>query len=146
MSRAAWLRTPLLLLLAALALAGADAERCGPGADPAASRPGTSLAAMLHGAADGGLLAAPAYPTRLVLAPAAAPVLDTRPEGDDPLDGSLSGTHLRPAGSPGHGGLRTAAAEAAAARRTRLAFAHDLALARGGSLSSFGTSLPPPRA
>ncbi|MBV9773887.1 MAG: hypothetical protein JO040_08050 [Gemmatimonadetes bacterium] len=133
--RHAWLRSPLTLLLAALALAGAWGV--GSGAEPARARLGsvaaTSVLAreghegardFLHSAAVAGHLLARDEPLRLRPVPPGLRSASPLPFRRLPLSSD--------------------APRVAAVRRARLGFAARLAAARDGTLSSCSTGLPPP--
>jgi hypothetical protein len=137
--RTTGIRTPLLLLLAVLALAGTAGEW--QRVWQAAPRP----AADGDGAAQAGRIGGAGVPEQPALlgggAAAITHALRDAGDGPQPRRDRPQPPHpyltQRTEDGPTVIGLRVAA-------RTRLGFAHDVALRSSGAYSAFGTTLPPP--
>jgi len=133
------IRTPLLLILAALAHAGAADDRSGSWRDTV----GRGESSVQPATVGFEIVAMREFPTPLGVSLAASHEIDAPVQGNRPPRGSFriplpySAGTLQLQIEQGTHALH-------AISRSRLAFAHHAAMSRSGAYSSFGTSLPPP--
>lgn len=138
--RAFWVRTPLLLILTALAISGAAGNWHVWGSSPAAGWVGADQAGH-PGWSDAH--SAPEQPALLGSSRGLSVTIGAREPGDGPASG-LS-RYARPAAAIAprlHYDL--VALGLLVAARSQLSFAYHAVMLRSGAYSAFGTSIPPP--